>query len=259
MVLGVEGDRPGLHRPSSPPAPRMLLREGQHVGQVFSTMDGDKCSLDPCFGTQGVRGRHGCDVVMFNMVPGSSTGTECLPIIHRTRRFEVCSCRNSLASLARPLPRPTRRQNVAGNLVRSPLPSPLHPASTPQTPPTLLGSAHRTPDHAPPVQKAARATATVTPPAEASADASTMTPDLLQLPLPDSRVSLAPAVGLVSLGLPVPTLRVSLSLPWSALAAPDPAPVQSPADDIAAQDYPSPPGSRTSTPPPPLRVAHDRH
>ena len=148
MVLGVEGDRPGLHRPSSPPAPRMLLREGQHVGQVFSTMDGDKCSLDPCFGTQGVRSRHGCDVVMFNMVPGSSTGTECLPIIRRTSRFEVCSCRNSLSSLARPLPRPTRRQNVAGNLVRSPLPSPLHPASTP---PTLLGSAHRTPDHAPPV------------------------------------------------------------------------------------------------------------
>ena len=57
-------------------------------------------------------------------------------------------------------------------------------------------------------------------------------------------------VGPVSPGLVGPTLKVSLSLPHSAVSVPDstPAPVQSPADEFATQDYSSLPGSRTSTP-----------
>ena len=58
--------------------------------------------------------------------------------------------------------------------------------STPS--PTPLRPAHRTLDHAPPAQKAARASATVTSTAEASADAPALTLGPLRLRIPDSCV-----------------------------------------------------------------------
>ena len=64
-------------------------------------------------------------------------------------------------------------------------PPPIWPA---QTPPTPHGPAHRTPDHAPPARKAARATATVMSTAECSANA----------PAFDYHAPMAPAINLSS-------------------------------------------------------------
>ena len=61
---------------------------------------------------------------------------------------------------------------------------------------------------------------------------------------------LAPADGLLSPGLPMPTLKVSLPLSKSVVSAPGlaPAPVKSPAVESAPQSSPPLPGCRTSTP-----------
>ena len=72
MVLCVEGDHPGLCGPSPSPAPRRLLCRGQHIGQVFSALDGDTFSLDLCPQNQSVRDRHGCDVVQSTRCPARS-------------------------------------------------------------------------------------------------------------------------------------------------------------------------------------------
>ena len=115
-------------------------------------------------------------------------------------------------------------------------PLPLRPA---QTPPTPLGPAHRTLDHAPPARKAARAAATVTSTFEASADA----------PAFDYHAPMAPAVNLSPSGQPRPTLQVSLPLHQLAVSAPGPAPApaQSPTAELVTQESLS--GSCTSTTP----------
>ena len=95
---------------------------------------------------------------------------------------------------------------------------------------------HQSLDNAPPARKAARAMTKVTSMAEALANA----------PAFAYRAPMAPAVNLSFPGQPRPTPRMSLPLPQSAMSVPGltPDPAQSP----ATQQYPSLPGSRTSTP-----------
>ena len=72
MVLCVEGDRPELRGPSPSLTPRRLLCKGQHVGQVFPTLDGDTFGLDLCPQDHSVRDRYGCDVVQLTRCPARS-------------------------------------------------------------------------------------------------------------------------------------------------------------------------------------------
>ena len=146
------------------------------------------------------------------------------------------SWRSFLASPARP------GRSAAKRGRDSSMESTSSPLRSLPTPPSPLGPAHRTPDIALAARKAARAaraTATVTSVAEALAN----TPAFVY------RVSMAPAVHLSSPGQPRPTPMTSLQ-PLAVLA-PGPAPVsvQSPADEFVALNCPSPPGSRSSTPP----------
>ena len=80
---------------------------------------------------------------------------------------------------------------------------------------------------------AARASATVT----STAGTSTVAP---RLQIPDCRVPMSPAVGPVSPGLLLTQSAVSVP-------GPTPDPAQSLTDELVTQQYPSLPGSRTST------------
>ena len=133
MVLCVEGGRPGLRGPSPAPAPRRLLCEGQHVGKVFSALDGDTFGLDTCL----------ADNMPHQLLRGSFM-TKLSDFIHQASA-DACSV-----------------DKRGHDFSAESTPPPLWPAQTPLTPPTPLGLAHRMPDHAPPDRKAARAMATVT-------------------------------------------------------------------------------------------------
>ena len=147
-------------------------------------------------------------------------------------------------AVSAPGPAPASAQSPADEFVAPDCPS--APGSRTSTPPyefLSTDSDDATSVHAPPARIAVRVSATVT----AIAGTSTAAP---RLQIPDCRAPMSPAVGPVSSGLPRPTMKVSLPLPQSTVSVPVPTPdpAQSSADEMVNQQYPSLPGSRTSTP-----------
>ena len=119
--------------------------------------------------------------------------------------------------------------------------APMLTSPTAPTSPLHLGPAHR-------ISKASRAATSVTSPDETSAGVSATTWEPTQIA--DYSAPPAPVVRPFPPDRQRLTLPVSLPLPQFAFPGPDltPAPAQPQGDVVVTQKYPSPPGSRLSTP-----------
>ena len=148
MVLGMEGDRPGLHGPPTHQSPSRPVRGTQDTRQVLSTLDGDTRSMERGLATRscGIA----TDVMLFHQHGGR--------LVHR---YHIYVDPLPHVSLCGPVMlRLTRFAIQASAMARWAITSDRTPLSEADC--NLVQQDDRAPESAPPARGSGRAAATVT-------------------------------------------------------------------------------------------------